>query len=226
MKRAARSMRSGSSLKDSEGASGVRSRELSQVGDAVEGVDQLQVGQREGHGVDGEVPAGQVGLDGVGEHHIRLAARRLVGVGAMGGDLHAPVAPAQADRAEPLALGPHRIGPAGHDPLDLVRPGIGREIQVGRRTEPPEHGVAHDAPDQVETVPAGREQRSQLARLLDQWPQPLRYHDRSEYRGAADRPQPLKPHRAGIRRSGSARRSAAPPGSRAGWWPPPGRPAG
>ena len=79
MNRAARSMRSGSSLKDSSGDSGVRSTLGDQVGGPVERVDQLGivVGQQaQRHGVDGEVAAGQVGLDGVGEHDRRACASR------------------------------------------------------------------------------------------------------------------------------------------------------
>ena len=49
MKRAARSMRSGSSVKDSSGDSGVRRRWAARSADAAEGVDQLGgVGQRAG----------------------------------------------------------------------------------------------------------------------------------------------------------------------------------
>ena len=42
MNRAARSIRSGSSVKDTSGDSGVRSTAGGQVGDAAEGVDQLR----------------------------------------------------------------------------------------------------------------------------------------------------------------------------------------
>ena len=61
-------MRSGSSLKDTSGSSGVRSTAGGEVGHAAEGVDQLGrlalgAGDPQGHGVDREVAAGQVGLD-------------------------------------------------------------------------------------------------------------------------------------------------------------------
>ena len=44
-----------------------------QIGRAAVRVDQLGFGQGEGHGVDREVPPGQVGLDPVGELDVRLA---------------------------------------------------------------------------------------------------------------------------------------------------------
>ena len=47
-----------------------------EVVDPVEGIDQLEVREGQGHGVDGEVAPGQVGLDGVGEDDLGLAASR------------------------------------------------------------------------------------------------------------------------------------------------------
>ena len=101
-----------------------------QVAEPVEGVDQLQLGKPQGHGVDGEVAAGQILLDRVPEHHLGLAGVGLVGLGPVGGDLVLLAATQEADGAEPLALGPHRVGPAGHRPLDVVRSGVGGEVEV------------------------------------------------------------------------------------------------
>ena len=107
-----------------------------QVGQPVERVDELQLGQAEGHGVDGEVPAGQVGLDPVAEGHLGLAGVGSVGLGPVGGDLVDLAAPAAADGAEPLALGPDGVGPAGDDRLDVVGPGVGGEVEVAARRRP------------------------------------------------------------------------------------------
>ena len=107
-----------------------------QVGHAVEGIDErrrVAVGvgeQLERHGVDGEVAAGEVGLDGVGEDDLGLAGVRRVGLGPVGGDLeHAAVA-LDADGAEAGALVPHRVGPAGDDRAWSARAGVGGEVEV------------------------------------------------------------------------------------------------
>ncbi len=58
-----------------------------QVGQAVEGIDQLEIGKPQGHGVDGEVPTGEIVFDPVAEGHLRLAGVGPVGLGPVGGDL-------------------------------------------------------------------------------------------------------------------------------------------
>ena len=75
-------MRSGSSVKDTSGASGVRSTPAARSatppnGSISSGASPGGAGDPQRHGVDGEVAAGQVGLDVVGEGHVGLA-----GVGA------------------------------------------------------------------------------------------------------------------------------------------------
>ena len=77
----ARSMRSGSSPNETSGASGVRSTARREVGRAAERVDELGLGERERHRVDGEVAARQVGLDVVGERDLGLAALGAVDLG-------------------------------------------------------------------------------------------------------------------------------------------------
>ena len=104
-----------------------------EVGGAVEGIDELQVGQRQRHGVDREVATRQVDGHVVGEDHVGLAGVRGVGLGPVGGDLVGRVTPLGADRAELLALGPPVIGPALEQLLDLVGPGVGGEVDVGAR---------------------------------------------------------------------------------------------
>ena len=102
------------------------------------------VGQLERHGVDREVAARQVGLDGVGERHVRLARVGRVGLGPVGRDLVEPVALLRADRAEALALGPDRVGPPGEQPLDLGRTGVGGGVEVAR--SPRAHRAAGRGP--------------------------------------------------------------------------------
>ena len=86
------------------------------------------LGQGERHRVHGEVAPRQVGLDRVGELDVGLARVRVVGLGAVRRDLERPLAAAGADRAEALALGPDRVGPAVEQALGLGRPGVGREV--------------------------------------------------------------------------------------------------
>ena len=76
----------------------------------------------------------------------------------MGRDLEAAPGPHEPDRSEPLALGPERIGQLGHERLDLVRRGIGREIDVGFRAgltspRPPGDAVAHRSPYEEQPLP-------------------------------------------------------------------------
>jgi hypothetical protein len=74
----------------------------------------------------------------------------------VGGDLEElPVAPA-ADGAEAGALGPHVVGPAAHQALDLVGPGVGGEVEVrlGRAPAGREEGVAHRTAHQIQGAPA------------------------------------------------------------------------
>ena len=55
MKRAARSIRRGSSPNDTSGGSGVRRPACGEIGQPVVGVDELEIGEAQRHGVDGEV---------------------------------------------------------------------------------------------------------------------------------------------------------------------------
>ena len=82
-----------------------------QIAAAVERVDQLGLGKRERHGVDGEVAPREVRLDRVRVDDVRLARIGSVRLGAMCRDLERPLAVLDADRAEPFALRPDRVGP-------------------------------------------------------------------------------------------------------------------
>ncbi len=84
------------------------------------GGDQLDVGHPQGHGVDREVPPGQVVGDVVGVDDVRLARVLAVGLRPVGRDLEDRAPLAGADRAE---RGPDvpRGGCQGlHDPQDVV----------------------------------------------------------------------------------------------------------
>ena len=134
-----------------------------QIGRPAEGVDELGRGKTQRHRVDREVTPGQVGLDVVGERHLGLAALGPVHLGPERGDLDADAVLLAADRAEPLALEPHVIRPAPHDPLDLVRTGVGGDVDVallvGRQVE---EGVTDAAAHQRALVPARDEPPGEL----------------------------------------------------------------
>ncbi|KFC52602.1 hypothetical protein GY12_03525 [Micrococcus luteus] len=131
-----------------------------QVPHAAEGVHELEGGQAQGHGVDGEVAAQQVVLEAVAEGHLRLAAGRVVLLGPIGGDLELPAGLAEADGPEPPPHVPRGVRPAGAGGLGRVRAGIRGEVQVQRR--PPQEEVADRAAHQGELVAGGLEPPPQL----------------------------------------------------------------
>ena len=147
-------------MNDSSGASGVRSRSAARSARPAEGVDELGRAARrqlEGHGVDGEVAAGQVGLDRVGEGHLRLAGVGGVRLGPVGGDLVDAAVLLGTDGAEAAGPGPRRRRP---------RPGRSASVASGRASvvksmsrveRAAEDGVPHAPADQVQPVAGGRE---------------------------------------------------------------------
>ncbi len=151
-----------------------------EVGEPVVGVHQLEVGEPQGHGVDGEVTARQVHLDGVAERHLGLARFGPVDLGAMRRDLKALPLVAEPDRPEALPLQPHRIGPPPHEALDLVGSGVGREVEIllaVTRIGPGE-GVAHRSAHDVEAATGFVEATRQLGGGLDQGLETLGDHRR------------------------------------------------
>ncbi len=112
-----------------------------------------------------------VGLAGVGR----------VGLGPVGGDLVGALAPLGPDRAEPLALHPHGVGPRTHDGFDGVGVGIGGEVQVLGVAQTVQERVAHDAADQIEAESSRREPLGQRARLGDQGKEALGNHGERGY---------------------------------------------
>ena len=86
-KRAARIIRSGSSEKDSSGRARGAQHTLREVLKTAVRVDELLLGQRDGHRVHGEVTAYEVFLDGVAVGHLGLARGPVVRLGAVRRDL-------------------------------------------------------------------------------------------------------------------------------------------
>ena len=86
-------------------------------------VDELEARQPDRHRVDGEVAPHEVALERVAEHHLGLARRAVVDVGAVGRDLDDVRALAQADGAELAADVPVRVGPAADRPRGSRRGG-------------------------------------------------------------------------------------------------------
>ena len=127
-----------------------------QVRQTLVGVHELQVGQAQGHGVDGEVAAAQVPGQGVAVGDGWLARAHLVGLGAVGGHLHDRLAPACANGPEVLSDVPGGVAPLGEDPLRLLGSRGGGQVQVVGRH--PQEGVPDRAPDQCDLVPGAREE--------------------------------------------------------------------
>ncbi len=162
--RAARSIRSGSSPKDTSGAAGVsstRARSASKPSSGSRNSPGPSGGDAHRHRVDREVTAHQIVVEAVAEAHLRIARHLVVGVGAEGGDLHALIALADADGAEVDAGVPQRVGPRPQHALHLLGPGVGGEVEVG--AEPAQQRVAHAAADEVQLV-AGVSEHARRAR--------------------------------------------------------------
>jgi hypothetical protein len=113
------------------------------------------------HRVHGEIAAHQVVVEGVAETHLRVAGYAVVAVGPERGDLQALVVLLRADRAELDAGIPQRVGPRPQQFLQLLRAGVGGEVQIGDR--PLQHRVAHRAADQIQLVAGGSEQPAEVA---------------------------------------------------------------
>ena len=154
-------------------------RRRGEIGRAAERVDQLRAGRRpalagaelEGHRVHREVASAEVGLDVVGERHVRLPGVVGVRLGPERRDLHRlqrPVAAlvAHADGAELLALGPDGIGPSVDQPLDLGRTGVGGEVEIEPRPIRPDEQVADGAAHQVEAATGGPEAGGERGELV------------------------------------------------------------
>ena len=168
--RAARIIRSGSSENDCSGVPGVSISPCGKVRQTTVRVHEPLARQLDGHRVDGEVAPDQVTLQGVPEPDLGLAAVGDVDVGAEGRHLDDPaldrrsptdrrlVDPA-ADCAELLADGPHRRGDRPQDPLDVVGPGVGGEVEIV--AELAAKCVADAAADEIEGEPCVREQPAQ-----------------------------------------------------------------
>ena len=158
-KRAARSIRSGSSPNDCSGAAGVRSVFASRSSTPPDGSTSVELRQPQRERVDGEVAAGEVVLEARAEHDLGLARVAVVGVGAVGRDLDGLARDLRADRAERAADVPVRLGDRLHDREDLVGRGIRGEIEVVDAAA--EERVAHRAADEGELVARGLESRGE-----------------------------------------------------------------
>ena len=152
-------------------ADGGAQHRAGQVREPVEGIDQLQGGQPHRHRVDGEVAAGEVADQGVPVGDLGFAAVRVVGLGAIGGDLDLHPVAHPAEGAEVAAHVPDRAAgrPLLEDRLGVVGAGGGGEVQIGAGAS--QHRVPHRAAHQRELVPGGLEQPAQLVDLLGQRPE-------------------------------------------------------
>ena len=142
--RAARIIRSGSSLNESSGRPGVRSSPAARSSSPPYGSTNVVGRQRDGHRVDGEVAAAQVVLEGVAVGHLGLARVVAVDLGAVRRDLDQVLALARADRAERDADLPAGVGPA-LEQRRAICSGRASVVEVEVRRRPAEQRVAHRA---------------------------------------------------------------------------------
>jgi len=98
---------------------------------AAERIDELVVGQPGRHRVDREIAPAQVLHEGPPVPHVGLARGGLVLLAAVGSDLEGDAALAQADGAEGDPDGPHVIGPPADQIHDLLRRGVGGQVEIG-----------------------------------------------------------------------------------------------
>ena len=147
-KRAARSMRNGSSVNDISGESGVRRRRATRSARPVVRVDELGPVlriERDRHRVDREVAPREIGLDVVGERHLRLAALGPVHVGAERRDLEDARRPSRSRRSRSAGPAATRRRPtAGRSPQSrraghrssMSTSAIGRSSNASRTLPP------------------------------------------------------------------------------------------
>ena len=120
-----------------------------QVGQAAAGVDELEVGQAQRHGVDGEVAAGEVPGEGVAVGDLGLARADLVGLGAVGGDLHdggalrAPMVPKARPTSQVVSPQAARIFSVCSGRAEVVRSrSWGATPRKASRTGPPTSAIS------------------------------------------------------------------------------------
>ncbi|CCI53265.1 hypothetical protein BN13_330023 [Nostocoides jenkinsii Ben 74] len=121
-----------------------------EVGQTAIRIDELQRRQPQRHRIDREVAATEVVLQVVAERDDRLAGLPVVGVCAIGRDLHRRTPPDRPDGAEGAPDVPGRLAPRGQDSLGLLRTRTRRQVQVGAGA--PEEGITHRPADQGELM--------------------------------------------------------------------------
>ncbi len=225
MNRAARSMRSGSSLKDSSGASGVRSRAAARSATPSKGSISCRSGSDRAMALTVKSRRDRSASMASANTTSGLRLSEVVGLGPVGRDLHA------RGRRRRRPMVPNRlpwVHTASAQPATSRSissgPGVGREVEVAASVEPAEDGVADDPADQVQAVPGGREKRDARSLVSATSGRSRSGITAIQSTGGAVAGPAVITGR--LRRAGSARPAAGPPGSRAGWWRRPGRPAG
>ena len=112
------------------------------------------------HRVHREVPAHQVVLEPVAEHHLGVAGHLVVAVGAERGDLDALAVLGRPDGPELDPGVPQRFCPAAQHLLQLGRSGVGGEVQVVQLAA--QQRIAHTATHQIQVMTRRREHPAQV----------------------------------------------------------------
>ena len=122
-----------------------------EVLEALMRVDEGPLGQAHGHRPDREVATDEIGVEVGAEADDGFARIRLVRLGAVGRDLDLHTGLHRPDRAELAPDVPVGVRPADDEGEDVIRSGVGGEVEVGHR--PAHEGVAHRAADEGELEP-------------------------------------------------------------------------
>ncbi len=160
------------------GGAGCAQHLAGEVAHTAEQVDELVTGYGHRHGVDGEVAADEVPLEGVaiGDHRIPRGA--VICLGPVGGDLEPYSGPDQPDGAEGDPRLPDPVRPAAGDVKDLFGTGVRGEVEVGTghagrsraagrvrgagRARTAQQGVPDGSADQIQAVAGVGEDPSEI----------------------------------------------------------------
>ncbi len=138
-----------------------------EVRHAAEQVDELMAGHGHGHGVHGEVTAGEVALEGVTVGNSRVPGCPIIGFGAVGGHLEPHPGTDQPDGSERDPGLPDSVRPVAGNLKDTFRPGIGGKIKISSiraSAQATEQRVPNRTTDEIQAVTGAGKEPPQVIR--------------------------------------------------------------
>lgn len=122
-------------------------------------INQLELRQRQGKRINGEITPMQIARKRITKRHHRLARLPVIHIGAIGGHLNLLTVDARTNRAELTADIPVGAGNRTHNLNDLIRSRIGGEIKIGDRLT--EKRIPHRPTNQRQLVPGISKRRGE-----------------------------------------------------------------